>query len=90
MTQNEKDRAFLNERLYDFEHRENIHVRDQRTMFEVANRLLTEREHADTVYKIHDKKRSVTHYFKNVSHLYNDEFTQEKGIWIADVDGEDK
>ncbi|MBC1523750.1 hypothetical protein HB884_05960 [Listeria booriae] len=83
-SQNEKDREWLN---YVDEHlikKSNISP-ENFVLFEVwrlADRFLAELENAETVYKIHDKKRSVTHYFKNVSHLYNDEFTQEKGVWI--------
>ncbi|MBC1801023.1 hypothetical protein [Listeria booriae] len=81
-SQNEKDREFLDERLDDFEHQDNIHVRDQRTMFDIANRILKEREKAEEVYKLFDKQRLETHYYKNISFLYSDRYKQEKGVWI--------
>ncbi|WP_430534443.1 hypothetical protein [Listeria rocourtiae] len=93
MTRNDKDRALVNRaiELCDIEGNGELGKVNNNPLVQtvlLADKLLKERENGETIYKVHDKKRSVTHYFKNVSHLYNDEFTQEKGIWIPDVDGE--
>ncbi|MBC2190518.1 hypothetical protein [Listeria booriae] len=92
MTQNEKDRELLDEVFYQMRDGGTQIINDVSKvqlakLFDLAHRLLTERENAEVVYKLNDKKRAETHYYKNTSYLYNDEFKQEKGIWIPIEEG---
>ncbi|MBC2196279.1 hypothetical protein [Listeria booriae] len=72
MTQNEKDRFQLESfRLF-------IDMNEtQQTLFEIADRLLTERENAEVVYK--------HNFYYSQSEKWGNEVSSEKGVWIPDI-----
>lgn len=97
MTQNEKDRAFIDECLRFMKNEDLFVGHDLTNAIFIADRLLTERENAETVYKFNPVTDGVKHEFsrENVqAHrvvLSREDLTPiygKKGIWIADVDGE--
>ncbi|MBC1316623.1 hypothetical protein [Listeria booriae] len=92
-SQNEKDRECVNRaiELCDIAGRGGLGKINNNPLVQtilLADRLLKERENAEVVYKLYDKKRAETHCYKNTSYLYNDEFKQEKGIWIPSEEDE--
>lgn len=87
MTQNEKARECVNRaiELCDIAGRGGLGKINNNPLVQtilLADRLLKERENAEEVYKLFDKQRLETHYYKNISFLYSDRYKQEKGIWI--------
>ncbi|KGL46219.1 hypothetical protein EP56_02110 [Listeriaceae bacterium FSL A5-0209] len=103
MTQNEKDREFLNfvdDTYFDgraFSDGGYPPFREEEVaMFDVlrlADRLLTERENrenAEVVYKVFDKGNLNTGFYKDGLYPFFHDITKEKGVWIPVEEANEK
>ncbi|RQW65460.1 hypothetical protein DUK53_16030 [Listeria sp. SHR_NRA_18] len=54
----------------------------------IADKLLKEREKAETVFKVFDKGNLSTNFYRRGEYPPFFNITATKGIWIPDVDGE--
>ncbi|KGL46030.1 hypothetical protein DUK53_08625 [Listeria sp. SHR_NRA_18] len=91
MTQNEKDREFLDEVFYQMRDGGTQIINEIGTaqlakLFDLAHRLLTERENAEVIYR--DSRAHSEFWTEDEIRGYKNHMKFTKGIWIPDVDGE--
>ncbi|MBC1459371.1 hypothetical protein, partial [Listeria newyorkensis] len=56
----------------------------------LADKLLKERENAETVFKVFDKGNLSTNYYRRGEYPPFFNITATKGVWIADGEAENK